>query len=122
MSSSSSLANDLKQEGNSLVGKKHWQEAIAKYTASIAANATATLEDDAALTASRRFEAILYTNKSLCESNLGRSDLRLIVMSVLPNSISGGRLAQAEKDALKVRLSVVDFVVLSAGIKCVRLK
>lgn len=65
-------AEELKQKGNEIFGQKRYEDAIAKFTEAIKVNATTILDGEAASAASKRFEAVLYANRSACEANLER--------------------------------------------------
>lgn len=66
-------ADELKQRGNELFAQKSFQAAIAKYTEAIAAaNATPIPDGEAASSERKRFDAVLYANRSACEAKLDR--------------------------------------------------
>lgn len=67
-------ADELKQKGNELFAQKSFQAAIAKYTEAIAsaANATPIPDGEAASSERKRFDTVLYANRSACEAKLDR--------------------------------------------------
>lgn len=88
-SQASASAEELKQKGNELFGQKRYEDAIAKYTEAIAVNTTTILDGESASAESKRFEAVLYANRSACEANLERCVLKIntYTLSILTVSV-----------------------------------
>lgn len=71
-------AEKLKEQGNELFAQNKYDAAIAKYTEAMTVNAASAISDsERALGAGRRFEAVLYANRSACEANLKRYVLEI---------------------------------------------